>query len=95
MLRRRTFLGEVGAAGLMFGLDPLGRLSWAGAGDTGDSGSLEQSFRVPPNSAKAWVYWWWLAGAASAAGIMACVPGRDPSAWPRHTQNPGLSGRTQ
>ena len=31
--------------------------------------ALEQSFRVPPQDAKPWVYWWWLNGAASKEGI--------------------------
>ena len=38
------------------------RLDWA---------TLEQAFLSPPDSSKAWVYWWWLDGAASAAGITA------------------------
>ena len=32
---------------------------------------LEQEFLTPPDSSKAWAYWWWLDGAASAAGITA------------------------
>ena len=31
--------------------------------------SLEQSFKNPPNSAKAWCYWWWMNGLASKEGI--------------------------
>lgn len=34
-------------------------------------GALEQAFLSPPDGSKAWVYWWWLDGAASAAGITA------------------------
>ena len=30
---------------------------------------LQRSFRSPPDSAKAWCYWWWLNGAASKEGI--------------------------
>jgi hypothetical protein len=32
---------------------------------------LEQAFRKPPDSAKAWAYWWWLDSAASREGITA------------------------
>lgn len=40
--------------------------------DVTDVGAgLEQAFRTPPDSAKPWAYWWWLDGAASAAGITA------------------------
>ena len=31
--------------------------------------SLEQSFKTPPDSAKAWCYWWWFNGLASKEGI--------------------------
>jgi len=73
-LGRRTFLMGVGAAGLMFGLDPLRGHGQAGAADAAaaeGSDPLEQGFRVPPDTTKAWVYWWWLGGAASIAGITA------------------------
>ena len=30
---------------------------------------LQRSFRSPPESARAWCYWWWLNGAASREGI--------------------------
>ena len=32
-------------------------------------GSLEQGFLTPPDSAKPWVYWWWLDGHATKDGI--------------------------
>jgi hypothetical protein len=71
MLARRTFLMGIGAAGLIFGLESLSGHSRARADDAGAVDPLEQGFRVPPDAAKAWVYWWWLGGAASVAGITA------------------------
>lgn len=68
---RRTFLMGVGAAGLMLGLDPLRGPSRAGAAEATSADSLEQGFRAPPDVAKTWVYWWWLGGAATPAGITA------------------------
>jgi hypothetical protein len=45
----------------------------AGSGEAAAAppGALEQAFLNPPNESKAWVYWWWLDSAASAAGITA------------------------
>jgi hypothetical protein len=34
-------------------------------------GDLDEAFRDPPDGSRPWVYWWWLDGAASAAGITA------------------------
>lgn len=36
-----------------------------------DPGALERDFLHPPDGSKPWAYWWWLDGAASAAGITA------------------------
>ena len=45
-----------------FGL--LFNAGWVRAGD-----ELEEAFAHPPESARAWCYWWWLNGAASKEGI--------------------------
>ncbi|MGD0912605.1 MAG: glycosyl hydrolase, partial [Terracidiphilus sp.] len=34
-----------------------------------ETGFSENTFLVPPDSAKVWVYWWWLDGASSKEGI--------------------------
>ena len=39
------------------------------AGSRGAEDVLRREFLVPPDSAKAWCYWWWLNGAASKEGI--------------------------
>src|SRR5690606_39155799 len=71
-LGRRTFLIGMGAAGLIFGAGPTGRHGLAHAAEAGSAaGSLEQAFRLPPDEARAWAYWWWLDGAATTAGITA------------------------
>src|SRR5579859_2199254 len=68
-ISRRVFLASAGAAGLMLRCAPLA----AGVGQAASvqPGALEQAFRKPPDGSKPWVYWWWLDGAASAAGITA------------------------
>ncbi len=68
-ISRRAFMASAGAAGLILRCAPL----LAGNGDAAAAqlGTLEQAFLSPPDSAKAWVYWWWLDGAASAVGITA------------------------
>ena len=67
-ISRRTFVASAGAAGLILRCAPL-----FGNGETtaNQPGALEQAFVSPPDSSKAWVYWWWLDSAASAAGITA------------------------
>ncbi|MEO0452504.1 MAG: glycosyl hydrolase [Verrucomicrobiota bacterium] len=45
--------------------------------------TLEQSFRDPPDSAKCWVYWWWMHGWIDEAGIRADLD---------HMQEVGISG---
>ena len=68
-ISRRAFMATAGAAGLILRCAPL----VAGSGEAAavQLGALEQAFLSPPDSSKAWVYWWWLDGAASAAGITA------------------------
>ena len=39
------------------------------AGSPGAEDALRREFLSPPDSAKAWCYWWWLNGAASKEGI--------------------------
>ena len=68
-ISRRTFVASAGAVGLILRCAPL--LADNGEGAAAPAGALEQAFRRPPDSSKAWVYWWWLDGAASAAGITA------------------------
>src|SRR5271170_8120 len=67
-ISRRAFMASAGAAGLILRCAPS-----FGNGEiaAGQLGALEQAFRSPPDSSKAWVYWWWLDSAASAAGITA------------------------
>jgi hypothetical protein len=67
-ISRRAFVASAGAAGLILRCAPL-----FGNGETAadQPGALEQAFVSPPDSSKAWVYWWWLDSAASAAGITA------------------------
>jgi hypothetical protein len=50
------------AAALCITVDLLA--GWAGASDR-----LEDGFRNPPESARPWVYWWWLDGGVSRDGI--------------------------
>ncbi len=68
-ISRRVFLASAGAAGLILKCAPLAAIGSDAA--SAPPGALEQAFRTPPDSSKAWVYWWWLDGAASAAGITA------------------------
>jgi len=68
-ISRRAFMASAGAAGLILSC----ARSVAGHSEAapGQPGALEQAFLSPPDDSKAWVYWWWLDGAASAAGITA------------------------
>lgn len=67
-ISRRAFVASVGAAGLML---RCVRLDASETAASAASGALERAFLNPPDSSKAWVYWWWLDGSASAAGITA------------------------
>ncbi len=69
-LTRRAFILSTGASGLVLGLAPNNALGRGLHGRSGDD-ALAASFKQPPDSARAWVYWWWLDGAASEAGITA------------------------
>lgn len=53
------------------GLGPLARADVRQAPTVRDWDSLTRAFLTPPDSSKAWVYWWWLDGAASRKGITA------------------------
>jgi (4-O-methyl)-D-glucuronate---lignin esterase len=68
-ISRRAFMASAGAAGLILRCDPL--LAASGEDAAVQLGALEKAFQSPPDASKAWVYWWWLDGAASAAGITA------------------------
>src|SRR6185312_7726031 len=68
-ISRRVFMASAGAAGLILRCDRL--VAGNGEAAPGQLGGLERAFLSPPHSSKAWVYWWWLDGAASAAGITA------------------------
>src|SRR5271168_2340785 len=68
-ISRRTFMASAGAVGLILRCAPL--VAGNGEAAAAQLGALEQAFLSPPDSSKAWVYWWWLDGAASAAGITA------------------------
>lgn len=71
-LTRRRFLTGSAAAGVFVGLGPVARAAAPSPMVASKSGnSLRRSFFSPPDSSKAWVYWWWLDGAASRMGITA------------------------
>jgi hypothetical protein len=65
-MSRRAFVASIGAAVFILRCGPV-----FANGQIAAPGALEQAFLSPPDSSKAWVYWWWLDGAASAAGITA------------------------
>jgi hypothetical protein len=70
VLTRRSFLTTLGAAGVIVA---------ASRAAPQDSQSLlsqsvdpsESSFQAPPQTSKAWVYWWWLDSAVTKIGITA------------------------
>lgn len=62
-------MASTGAAGLILRFAPFAAV--IGEAATPQLGALERAFLYPPDSSRAWVYWWWLDGAASAAGITA------------------------
>jgi alpha-L-rhamnosidase len=68
-ISRRAFMASASAAGLILRCAPL--LADEDGVAAADLGALERAFLSPPDASKAWVYWWWLDGAASAAGITA------------------------
>lgn len=67
---RRRFLVNTGLSGVILSTVPLTGFSSQPADEKLDD-VLRAAFFSPPDSAKAWVYWWWLDGAASFAGITA------------------------
>src|ERR1700761_5807826 len=70
-LTRRLFISGSAATGVIVGLGPLARARARPTVAAKDWESLARAFQSPPDGSKAWVYWWWLDGAASAAGITA------------------------
>lgn len=70
-LTRRLFISGSAATGVIVGLGPLARAGARPAVAARDWESLARAFLTPPDSSKAWVYWWWLDGAASRMGITA------------------------
>lgn len=70
-LTRRSLLVTGASTGVVLALDPLVMANpWAATGVDG-ADPLRREFLTPPDSAKAWCYWWWLDGAASRPGITA------------------------
>lgn len=70
-LTRRSLLVTGASTGVVLALDPLVMANpWAAIGVDG-ADPLRREFLTPPDSAKAWCYWWWLDGAASRPGITA------------------------
>ena len=70
-LTRRSFISGGAAAGVFLGLGPRARADRRLVVASRDGDSLRRAFLTPPDSSKAWVYWWWLDGAASRMGITA------------------------
>lgn len=70
MSSRRSFLAGVGATGVVLGLPPVLRPVVA-ARIEGGADALERAFQAPPDTSRSWVYWWWLDGAVTKAGITA------------------------
>lgn len=70
-LTRRSFLAGSAAAGVFMSLGPFTRADARPAAAVRSWDALRWAFLTPPDSAKAWVYWWWLDGAASRMGITA------------------------
>lgn len=69
-LTRRSFLTRVGAAGIIVTALPH---AWSDSQAAFAQGTdpLLNAFRNPPDSSKAWAYWWWLDGSASKIGVTA------------------------
>lgn len=65
-ITRRDFL--VGTAASIAWLNMRSAGATAGE-DQEDQGKLESAFMVPPMTSRPWVYWWWLEGVATKAGI--------------------------
>jgi hypothetical protein len=75
-MTRRSLLVRAGAAGIILGATPIafampGPRPGSEDQPQGGPDPLERNFRAPPESSRAGVYWWWLEGAASKAGITA------------------------
>jgi hypothetical protein len=70
-LTRRSFISGGAATGVILGLGPLAQADPRPMVAAGSGDSLRRAFLTPPDSSKAWVYWWWLDGAASRVGITA------------------------
>lgn len=70
LTRRSVILGGA-ATGVIVGLGPLARADARSTVAAKDWESLARAFLSPPDGSKAWVYWWWLDGAASRMGITA------------------------
>jgi len=70
MSSRRSFLTGVGATGVVLTMPPVLRPALAGQLQDG-ADALERAFQAPPDTSRSWVYWWWLDGAVTKAGITA------------------------
>ena len=70
-LTRRSLLLSGAASGVILSLDALAMVDPPATTGVVAADSLQLDFITPPDSAKAWCYWWWLDGAASRAGITA------------------------
>ncbi|MGH8226326.1 MAG: glycosyl hydrolase [Steroidobacteraceae bacterium] len=70
-LSRRRFISGTAATGVIVGLGPRARADARLAIAASGEDSLRRAFLIPPDSSKAWTYWWWLDGAASRTGITA------------------------
>src|SRR5262245_44210466 len=68
-LSRRSFLATLGAAGVVVATSQAAPRDSRSAAQGADP--WESSFHSPPQGFKAWVYWWWLEGAVTQAGITA------------------------
>jgi len=70
-LTRRWFISGSAATGVLAGLGALARAGARPTSAASDWDSLARAFLTPPDGSKAWMYWWWLDGAASRMGITA------------------------
>jgi hypothetical protein len=70
-LSRRSLLVRGAATGVALALDPLVMADPRTTSGPASADSRRRAFLTPPDSAKAWCYWWWLDGAASRPGITA------------------------
>jgi alpha-L-rhamnosidase len=70
-LTRRSLLARGAATGVVLALEPLVMADPRATIGSASADSLRRGFLTPPDSAKAWCYWWWLDGASSHQGITA------------------------